>query len=68
MLRFVPKFDFAPIFKKIQQLRPGNEILTQETCNIALVGHERTGRVILSHSACNAVLYFRKKKDFQGYN
>merc|ERR1711974_265556 len=46
------KFDFRSIFEELRSFE-GNAELSFETARIAIVGHERTGKILLSHAGYN---------------
>jgi hypothetical protein len=58
MLRLVNKFDLIrDVFEKIPEsvLHSGTEKLTPETSRLAIVGHERTGHLIISYDGFTSV-------------
>ena len=57
MLRYVVKFDLATIFRKLCLFSAANEKLTLESSDISIVGHERTGKVLVQYVGHNTVCF-----------
>ena len=58
MLRLVKKFDLMrDIYDQIPDavLRSGEEKLTPESCRLSIVGHERTGHIIVTYDGYTSV-------------